>query len=174
MRLFVGLELPPEIKDQIAGNLALFKIGEKGWEHPHDYHLTLLFLGETPEDKIPDIKERMKLVDMKSFQLTLGELAFFNRRILYVSLAPSEELLHLKQNIEANFPEWVRVGEKPFIPHITVKRWQRYEHPQLSSGLAAYPLVPLSFEVEGLALFKSEKDQQQRKYHVLSRTAFKS
>ncbi|MFP5387470.1 MAG: 2'-5' RNA ligase family protein, partial [Bacteriovoracia bacterium] len=65
------------------------------------------------------------------------------------------------------FPEWGQEETKEFIPHITVKRWQRYEHNHLVSGLRERKLEEKSFIVTELALFKSEKDSLNRKYHVI-------
>lgn len=169
MRLFIGLELTEVIKSELGAYIAKLPQGKKGWENPHDFHLTLLFIGETPEETIIPIMDRMKEISFKPFNIQIGPIQFFNRRVMYLSILPSEELLELQKEVIRVFPEWVDPNGKKFIPHITVKRWQRYEYDELAEGLRLHPLKPITLDVTKLSLFKSEKDQENRKYHVISR-----
>jgi len=170
MRLFIGIELPDEIKDHIASYLAPVKITDKGWEKSHDYHQTLIFIGETDEQNLELIKERLDAFRFESFYLGLNDFEFFPRRILYLSLLPSEDLLSLKRNLDILFPEWGKHDSKPFLPHITVKRWQRYEFNQLQEGLRKSTFPSRDFKVKYISLFKSEKDEFNNKYHVIHRS----
>lgn len=167
MRVFLGIDLPADIKGHISRYLTPLKISDRGWESPHDYHQTLLFIGEVSETEIGEISGRMESIRFKSFFLQLKEFAFFNRRIMYLSFQPSKELFELKQQINKIFKEWVRPEEKPFLPHVTVKRWQRYEYDELFRGLKQSSFEPKTFLVSSVCLFKSEKDSANRKYHVI-------
>ncbi|WPU65087.1 RNA 2',3'-cyclic phosphodiesterase [Peredibacter starrii] len=169
MRLFIGLELTESIKENLAHYIAKLPQGRKGWENPHDFHLTLLFIGETSEENVISILDRMKDVSFKPFSIQIGPIKFFNRRVMYLSILPSEELLLLQKEVEELFPEYVDPHGKSFIPHITVKRWQRYEYDELAEGLRLHPLEPIPLDVNTISLFKSEKDQDNRKYHVIGR-----
>lgn len=172
MRLFLGIDIPLEIKNEIDLFLRPLQKSQKGWENPHDYHQTLLFIGETPEPVAEQIKLRLKQFYFVPFSLTLDKFYFFNRRIMYLGFRPSVELLKLKSLIDESFSEWVKPESKPFIPHITVKRWQRYEYEDLVLGLAKFELPHRKFIVSSLVLFKSEKDQENKKYHVIYRKNF--
>lgn len=172
MRLFLGVDLPPQIKTHIADFLRPLQDTPKGWENPHDYHQTLLFIGEASTEDAEFIKERLKNFSFHPFKLRTGEFQFFNRRIMYLGLNESSELQELKKLVDEAFPEWVRPEEKPFVPHITVKRWQRYEYAHLKRGLEERKFKPEYFEVMGLSLFKSEKDSLNRKYHVITTKYF--
>lgn len=169
MRLFLGLDLPADIKKKIQTYLAPIKKSEKGWESSHDYHQTLLFIGEVEVHQVELIKERMREVHFKPFPLIPTTFQFFNRRVMYLGIEKTPELLALKKVIDEKFPEWSGRETKPFHPHITVKRWQRYEHADLVEGLSMTPWKLESFIVESLCLFKSEKDVLNHKYHVISR-----
>lgn len=169
MRLFVGIELPDEIKNSIGRYVELLQVTAKGWENPSDYHLTLLFLGETQAESVEQIIKRLDFVVFNSFELELKRLEFFPRRVLYLGLGESLELLALQDLIENLFPEWIRPQAKEFIPHITIKRWQRYEFNFLETAINSHRFELLKFRVNGLALFKSERDLQNRKYHVIYR-----
>jgi 2'-5' RNA ligase len=172
MRLFLGVELSEENKQAIASMLAPIKHSEKGWENSHDFHATLLFIGECPEVLVDSIQERMRELVTTPFELKSTTFHFFNRRIMYLGFEHSTEALALRKKIETVYPEYIREHEKEFIPHITVKRWQRYEHEGLVQGLEENPIHSLVIPVRELALFKSEKDSENRKYHVIHREKF--
>ena len=152
--------------------LSPLKKTEKGWEHFHDYHLTLLFIGELPEAQLPYLIKRMNQISAEPFTLITTNFHFFNRRIMYLGFEHCPEIYALRKGILEMYPEFGGKEEKDFIPHITVKRWQRYEHADLVRGLENHPNRPLSIPVKGLELFKSEKDIENRKYHVIHRTTF--
>ncbi len=173
MRLFLGIDLPAQIKTEIENYLSPLKKSEKGWEKSHDYHQTLLFIGEVSEEDYQLIRERLHQIDFSSFNLQTSSFQFFNRRVMYLGIEKSPELLELKKQIDELFPQWASMQTKGFHPHITVKRWQRYEHAELVEGLTAKAWIPKSFLVENVALFKSEKDEYQHKYHVVTMVPLK-
>lgn len=168
MRLFLGIELPTQIKSNIAAKLLPLQTSGKGWENPLDYHLTLLFIGEVGSQKISDISTRMQKISFSPFELTLNGLRFFNRRILYLDFAASVELIALKDQVENEFSEWLTPHRKPFVAHVTIKRWQRYEYEDLQKNIEKNKFGCETFTVKELALFKSEKDEHGQKYHVIA------
>lgn len=166
MRLFLGLNLPEDIKETVYQYLLPIHQSEKGWEKLHDYHQTLLFIGETSSDELDKIKARMNEFEHKAISLTPTGFRFFNRRVMYLSIDKSPELLELKDQVNKTFAEWAKPQSRPFLPHVTVKRWQRYEFDHLQEGLKREFVLP-PFEVSTLDLFKSEKDIHNNKYHVI-------
>lgn len=169
MRLFLGIDLPEHLKKKIAEYLQPIKKSEKGWESSHDYHQTLLFIGQVDDEKVDEIKERMMHLKFESFWLIPTTFQFFNRRVMYLGIEKTADLLELKAKVDELFPEFAAKETKSFHPHITVKRWQRYEHADLVQGLSQEPWTPESFRVEAVSLFKSEKNAQNHKYHVIHR-----
>lgn len=172
MRLFLGIELPDEVKEKIAREAQALKKNNKGWENPLDYHLTLLFIGETSTEDLPRIKELLSQIHSKPFELTLEDFFFFNRRVFYLGVKPSSELHLIRNQMIELFPEWISQETKEFIPHVTLKRWQRYEYDELALSLSVRPKFFVSFDVKRLALFKSEKDENGQKYHVIDSKDF--
>lgn len=173
MKLFIGIEIPALIKKHIADFVQPLQLISKGWENPNDYHLTLLFLGESSNEVMDEIIMRLANINFKPFEIELSNFEFFPRRVLFLALGVSLELIELEKQIAAIFPEWIKPEAKAFVPHITVKRWQRYEFNFLETGILSRPFVPLKLKVKGLALFKSEKDFQNNKYHIIHRIDFK-
>lgn len=84
LRLFAALPLPRELRDALAGwsrdKLRKTFPMEK-WVHPEDYHLTLKFLGGTPADRMPAVREALALVAAGTapFGLALDGLGTFGR-----------------------------------------------------------------------------------------------
>jgi 2'-5' RNA ligase len=172
LRLFIGINFPSEVKSKIAEFLQPIQLSPKGWVSPHDYHQTLLFIGETPESKVEEIKTRLNQISFSKFVLETLEFKFFNRRIMYLDFMPSADLIILAQKVQELFPEYVREYEKDFLPHITVKRWQRYEYDHLVEGLRGRALRPLQVLVNSVSLFKSERDLVGNKYHIIHQVNF--
>ncbi len=170
MRVFLGIEMSPSAKEQITAYVKSLQKNQKGWMKEHDYHLTLLFIGDVEDGDISAIQKRMELFSLFPFSIELAGPQFFQSRILYLSVKSSPELMEMKQRVDEWFSEWVKRGEKPFVPHLTIKRWQRYEFNELQAGIAQNPFHPIAAEVNSLVLFKSEKDQDENKYHIIYRT----
>lgn len=167
MRLFLGIDLPDQLKSKIENHLSPLKQTPKGWENEHDFHMTMLFIGETAEEKLEEIKSKLATLTFEPFELKIVDIEFFPRRIMYLSMEDSENLLKLKNQTDEFFPEYVRPNEKAFHPHITVKRWQRYEFNQLEKDKEKLKKVNFTFLVKKLCLFKSEKNVAGEKYHVI-------
>lgn len=170
MRLFIGIELPEKIKRKLEQQLLPLQVNPKGWVMTHDYHITLLFIGAAQQESVPEVLNRLREITFSPFKIELTGIHFFGRRIMYVKCRPSLEIIHLKKNVESKFPEFVRDESKPFVPHVTIKRWQRYEYDELEQMILENPFKELEFEVSSLALFKSEKDSELRKYHIVGRS----
>lgn len=170
MRLFLGIEVPEEVKERLHKAIQPIQVTPKGWERSHDYHLTLLFIGEVSQESLPLIRARLGQVKFEPFEIQTRSLEFFNRRVLYLSFEDNQKIFDLKKKIAEVFPEWAKAETKKFIPHVTVKRWQRYEHDELQARIRAHPIPVETIAVSQLALFVSEKDRDNNKYHVIDRS----
>lgn len=170
MRVFLGIEIPENIKQVIYNFLLPLHKSEKQWEKAHDFHQTLLFIGEASHEQINAIKKKMSSIVFPPFELETSEFKFLNRRLLYLDLIPSNELEILYNQVQELFPEWIRPFDKKFLVHITVKRWQRYEYEDLFLGLQERKFPHMKFTVKSVALFKSERDVENNKYHVIHRS----
>lgn len=168
MRLFLGIELDETTRGHIAAHLAELPSMKKGWEHPEDLHLTMLFIGEVYPEESELIKARLREFQFQPFTVKLRALTFFSRRILYLSVDPSEELNRLKCLIDQRFGHLAPPSTKVFHPHITLKRWQRHEYETLHQAIEAKSFSPMELSVDHLTLFESKKNLG-RKYQVLAR-----
>lgn len=135
-RLFVALKLPEPAIEEIGTfiNAMPAEASENvRWTPRENVHLTLLFLGDTSTELVPQIQDRMNeaAANSSSFTLRLGEAGAFpsyrSPKILWVGLSGEvQKLVLLQGRIEGSMrtvgfePE-----RRPFRPHITVGRTAR-------------------------------------------------
>jgi 2'-5' RNA ligase len=124
LRLFVGIEFPPELKLR----LSLLEAGIPGarWVDPGNFHLTLRFIGEVGEDIAADIDEALCRIRARRFTLQLAGTGVFggNRpHALWVGVERDPDLVALRDKVEQSL---IRIGLEPegrkFAPHVTLAR----------------------------------------------------
>jgi 2'-5' RNA ligase len=130
-----------------------------------NYHITLAFLGNVAESRLPELEKLAGTLRAEPFELTLGQLGFFaGPRALWLGLAePCEALLTLQQGFvqmlgSAAWP----VERRPFLPHMTLARKAR------DVG-ARQAVKPLRWRVEGFSLIRSITDPSGAIYQQLER-----
>lgn len=159
MRLFVALDLPEDVKDQLAG-LAGGLPGMK-WVPRANYHLTLRFIGETPPFRAEEVDEALAAIRARPFDLQLGGPGIFEKngqvQSLHLTAERTPGLSHLQNKIEtalqrAGFPP----EKRRFAPHVTLGRAAGVPLPKLVAFLQAHSLFrPPPVTVEHFVLFSS-------------------
>lgn len=136
-RLFIALELPPEIIQHIAAVQQGLKQrapqGAVRWVKPGNIHLTLKFLGDVPIDQREALEDALAQVveDRAPFQLAAGGLGCFpNARrpsVIWMGLTDDIATLHaLRDAVEAHIaPLGYPTDDRPFHPHLTLGRVRR-------------------------------------------------
>ncbi len=128
MRLFIAIELPPDIREALSELQRDLKpvTNSARWVAPEAVHLTLKFLGETPEPRIPEIDEALVGLSWKPFPVTVRGVGFFpgNRspRVCWAGLEAST-MEGLAQQIDIRMERLGFEKEKRvFRPHLTLAR----------------------------------------------------
>ena len=139
VRLFVGVELPEDVRERIASLCA----GVPGarWVQPENLHLTLRFIGEVANGDADDIYHALSAVRPRSFDVILSGVGHFDTgnevRALWVGVERNAELVALRDRIESAL---VRVGLAPegrrFTPHVTLARLKDTPLHRVSAFLA--------------------------------------
>jgi 2'-5' RNA ligase len=124
-RLFVAIDLPERIKDDITATYVAMP-GARWMDEEH-LHLTLRFIGDTPGDMADRIKSALRSINTPSFSLKMKNVGFFpprrEPRILWAGVTESEELLRVQSKIErAMVSLGLSPEERKFHPHVTVAR----------------------------------------------------
>lgn len=140
LRLFVGIEFPPELKLQLS--LLCSGIPKARWVDPGNLHLTLRFIGEISEDLAADVDDALIQLRARRFMLQLAGTGVFGGerpRSLWVGVERHPDLLGLRDKIEQAL---TRIGLPPetrkFAPHVTLARLQNPPLDQLAEFLAAH------------------------------------
>ena len=134
MRLFVAVDIDENLRAVITGlqsdlrDRINLKTGRLKWADPNLMHLTLKFLGEVEEDKVPGICEIVAAAAQshESFSFEIPVLGCFGRPIKVIWLGADEEnenLLQLHQDIENALDSegWPKEN-RAFSPHLTLAR----------------------------------------------------
>ncbi len=159
MRLFVGLDLPWDIRERLD---AMGGGGIPGarWVPEENLHLTLRFIGETHKHLAEEIDHALASLKGKRFPLVLSGVGTFNKggreTTLWVGVQRSQQLDHLQNKIEQALQ---RVGLEPerrrFVPHVTLARLDNVVELKLASFVQANNLFRAEMPVEHFTLFSS-------------------
>ncbi len=181
VRSFVALELSEEVRRRCAEVQARLRPVARGtkWVEPHQFHLTLKFLGDVPGEEVPAISEALSRVaaGVEPFALTLrGAGAFPNprrARVLWVGVSEGgEQAVGVAAAVEEALAELGYPPEgKPFRPHLTLGRVREPSpSPRLEEALASLAEEECgSAPLDHLTLFASRLTPKGPIYSVISK-----
>ncbi len=159
-RLFVAIDLPPDIAAQLQG--LCYGVPGARWVQPEQMHLTLRFIGEVDGGVFRDIKEGLCDVKAPGFSLQVKGLGVFpprkTPRVLWAGLAPVEQVSGLRMRIE-NVLLGMGLGPegRKYSPHITLARLHDTPLARLSRFLAGNGLFATeAFPVSEFHLYSSQ------------------
>jgi 2'-5' RNA ligase len=159
VRLFVALDLPPEVRTRL-GRLATGLPGAR-WLPPENYHLPLRFLGEVPGHRAEELDDGLAALRGKRFELRLSGVGVLEKagraQALWAGVERNPQLEHLQAKIETAIQ---RVGFEPerrrFMPHITLARLDNSPPGKLAEWIQAHNLLRADpVAVEHFTLFSS-------------------
>ncbi len=143
-RLFFALW--PEISvrnDLTAWQKKLQQGGNARAMRPWTLHLTLAFLGTTPEDQFNAVKEAAAGARGKAFDFVLDHAGYWpHNHIVWVGCsAPPPPLIELQSALAAKLMEaGIKFDAQPFFPHVTTLRNVRIAKTGLPQSVLAWPV----------------------------------
>jgi 2'-5' RNA ligase len=160
MRLFVALDMPWSVREQLA---ALSGSGIPGarWVPPENYHLTLRFIGDIPGHIARDVDDALLAIRTRGFSLSLTGMGTFAKggisNALWVGVERTQSLDHLRNKIETALQ---RCGLEPerrkFQPHVTLARLDNPAEGKVAAFVQAHNLFRTEpIPVEHFTLFSS-------------------
>ena len=129
MRLFVALDIDPEIRQRIER----FEVGVREfapdvrWISPESMHLTLKFIGEWPPQRLEELKRAVSGAHGQPTEITFSGTGFFpspkSARVFWVGIQAGPELAALAAAIDAATSALgIESEQRAFTPHLTLAR----------------------------------------------------
>ena len=169
MRLFIAIELPKEIIEELSRLQKELK--QDGLRLVKAFHLTLKFLGEVPDPKLEALKEGLSMIKFKSFDAELSEIGVFpdydHIRVIWAGVK-ADQLYSLQKEIELSTERLGFLREKDFKPHLTLARVNFLKDKEaLKNKLNSLKINNTKFKVEDFRLIKSTLTPTGPIYEVL-------
>ena len=154
MRLFIAIQLDPEIKEALTDlQLYMKRLGVRGnYSREENLHLTLAFIGEYSDpDAVLDIIDQ---ISFEPFRLSLDGIGSF-RNLWWAGLEESAALRSLVKRLRwALSDAGIPFDRKKFSPHITLIR--RPSQPAIPEELLSRPPRG-SMIVDHISLMRSDR-----------------
>lgn len=170
LRTFLAIDLPASLHSAIGQKQQNLKreLPNIAWVKSENLHITLKFLGDTPESKVEEMKQVVKHIaeGFAPFVIILRGFGVFpdtrSPRTLWTDLEGESTLLeNLAIQIESGvIPLGFPKEGKPFRPHLTLARIKKDHHlvgqAIEKTGVLADPFIFGRLLVEQVTLFKSD------------------
>ena len=130
-RLFIAtkISLHDECRQLLQNLQQLTQHDKITWVKEDVTHLTLRFLGKTPDSQIPLIQEAMEksVISFKPFSLQLDKLGFFGSRyaptVIWIGCKEFEVYRQLFLSLEKQLQSFgLEAQQGNFVPHVTLGR----------------------------------------------------
>jgi RNA 2',3'-cyclic 3'-phosphodiesterase len=136
MRLFVALQIPEQVRDNIAAVRQRFTSSESQmkWVSPEKFHVTLKFIGEVAQQKVEEISKALREVRTPGrVEVVCRELGWYwNAKgfgLLLATIDPSDSLTILANKIGRQLePLGIAPDTHDYRPHLTLARCKALEH----------------------------------------------
>lgn len=170
MRLFLAIELPKEAKDYLFDLKKEIKDAKVTWVSKKNLHLTLKFLGDVDEKKLPELKRKLQ-INAEKIHASLGTLGFFpdekSPKVFWVSIEPEEDIINLQQQLDAelltDFP-----GEQKFRAHVTLGRIKLIRKKQeFLKSVREIRVKKIPIVIDSFKLIKSELKKTGPVYEII-------
>ena len=169
-RLFIAVDLPPEARQSLAQVQSRLKsAGAIRWTKPQQIHLTLQFLGDTPATQVEAITHALqrKVSPLPPFPLTLNGVGVFPNlkrpRIVWAGITGEGDALKALHRavISATQTVGFQAEERPFKPHLTIGRVQKWAKPAnyaaIRQVIQRSPVTEIAaFPVDHISLIRSQ------------------
>lgn len=163
-RLFFGLWPDDRQRDQLRNAISpVAKLVEGSAVYRGEWHVTLAFIGDFEERRIPELLQAAAASQVAPFRLRFDRAEFWPRPKIAVLVAQTipAELERLVASLKSILTDnGVLVEEQRFRPHITIVRRARpFETERLAQ--------PITVEWSGFELIESVSERGSHSYYPL-------
>lgn len=136
-RLFVAIKLQPD--ENFLSKYYFLRNSLKSsiikWVEPDIMHLTLKFLGETPNNRIKSIKQILYIFskNQKSMEIEFDQVGIFgssyNPRVIWFGISDNEAIKQMGEKLLLSFHENGFTSDRQnFVPHLTIGRIKKIDN----------------------------------------------
>jgi RNA 2',3'-cyclic 3'-phosphodiesterase len=129
MRLFIGIDPGEDVRERLERVLVhLRACAHLKWSPVYNLHMTLKFIGEWPEDKLPQLEGALRSISPREpIPAGVKGLGWYpnpnHPRVFWVGVQAGDTLAALVKDIEAALePLGMAKEARPFNAHLTLAR----------------------------------------------------
>jgi 2'-5' RNA ligase len=170
-RLFVTLDIPNEVVDQIINYRNSIESNIKlKWEPNEKLHLTIKFIGDVESKLTDEISDELIFVkDFNSIKCSFLNFGFFYRdskpSILWAGLKTDDALITIIDQINLRLEKFsIPIENNKFNPHITLLRIKNDLGNDFVNSFKNFTFKPLEFSTNSISLYKSELKSDGSRY----------
>ena len=172
MRCFIAVDLPQEVKNELANAQKQLSTAAAKVSLAHDFHLTLKFLGEITPAKVDAVKNCLSRVSFKRFTATVARVGVFPSenyvRVVWVGVEPEDSCIELQRLVNDSLRSEFKM-EKGFKPHLTLARVKLVpDKQQFQRQLRQIKIRNIEFPVDSFKLKRSTLSSQGAIYEDLA------
>ena len=171
MRLFVGIPLPAEARERMAGLCS--GLPNARWVRPENMHATLRFIGDVDDGQAEDLDALLGAIEAPAFPMTLSGVGCFERGrkvgSVWVGIEAGTAIGHLHEKVESAV---VRAGFEPehrkFKAHVTLARLRNTPVRRVGQFIQAREaFFHGPFTIDRFTLFRSHLGHEGAHYEAL-------
>jgi 2'-5' RNA ligase len=174
LRLFLAVDLPDPVRHEVMAMCT--QVNQARWVKPQLLHITLRFMGQTPQGALAEMRDRLTSVQAPAFDLALQGAGVFpggtsgkRARVLWLGLDPAKPLVHLKHAIDNALGPDTERPDREFSPHLTLARFTESTDPTLTRFLSQHQAYHGErFRVACLKLYQSTLHSSGAVHEVLA------
>lgn len=121
MRTFIAIEIPENVKKEIVKIQEQLPEFEGKKTEIENLHLTVKFLGEVEEEKVEEMRKRLREIKFRKFNTEINFLGVFSEsfvKIIWLHMKNCDELQkEIDKKLDGLFKK-----EKRFMGHLTIAR----------------------------------------------------
>lgn len=161
MRLFIGINFADKQKGylkKMQNNLSLHLVTGRPVKE-ENFHSTLLFLGEVPNDKLQELCAELQTVALRNakFMTSFTDTMHFNNGCAVVKLKPAKNFLALHTDLTQTLAQYVKkhlTGK--YLPHATLFRDAKFDM-AFREVKKNVTVLNMPFDVDDFTLFESRQ-----------------
>lgn len=181
MRLFVGIDIPIEIKEKI--DVLVYDLAKQikspvKWVEKNNFHVNLKFLDEVNENNIIEInsiiKQEIGIINPQSLIINIQDILVFPNinqpRVIGLKVVLADDLTKLALKLNKNLEQlpYIKKEFKPFRPHLTLGR-VKFTLTEVEKGIVGNIKFNDKFEAKKICLFESQLGPQGPVYKIIEK-----